>query len=649
MLTDSVEGFRGLSVQSLKSRHEDTFIVLSSVKECMDQGNSNQLKDIICDEEFKGLVEYIAWDLLPLVCPHLSEKEQNDEMYRNCIEIITRLAELGSPKEMFIGLLEQVNRFLDTVVDFLRPLQTVMRRLGLSKPLYYKQLLSTLYTHMEVLKVPSVSGMGVMERRLLSQDPDFSKVETTLVALLEFLTPIVWDVQQVFDKEEIERYTIKEITEIEGTRTEIMKFVLNLLEHPLVEMEFKYSDDADEDEKEEMKELEGMDEEARERLALRNEEHSISKTSAEQCMFFLDSMGCSFMSLLLYANQHALNLDTLEEQHLRKAKKKKQDDQDDGEEEEEEVKTLPVLGLGCFAYILLVEGYETNRMPSIYSAVYMLEMIMPYVEGMLRRPEESIIFKGLELLASLVKRLDDQSLDSSLIDTRQNLLLVPQCLVQIMVMCPSKSIRRKAVSILPSYIDCFNWKGRYHILRSLLLSSEHSGVRGMLIGKIKDYVHCSLQSESSNEWFGGCHIHKLFTIIFKLDEGIQSDLLHEADKHMGALNFLRYLFLRDTPDKNATGIWSRVDWLQTTYLQPLHTCLDMSKAHYDLKMKATQAEVQAVSEKKQMTVKLNVGGQDLPQMPPAEQYKVLQSAKYTFDLLASILGRIGEIISSGKR
>ena len=84
-----------------------------------------------------------------------------------------------------------------------------MRRLGLSKPLYYKQLLSTLYTHMEVLKVPSVNGMGVMERRLLSQDPDFSKVETTLVGLLEFLMPIVWDVQQVFDKKEIERYTLK--------------------------------------------------------------------------------------------------------------------------------------------------------------------------------------------------------------------------------------------------------------------------------------------------------------------------------------------------------------------------------------------------------------------------------------------------------
>ncbi len=185
---------------------------------------------------------------------------------------------------MFIGLLEQVDRFLDTLVDFLRPLQTVMRRLGLTKPLYYKQILSTLYTHMEVLKVPSVNGMGIMERRLMSQDPDFSKVETTLVALLEFLVPIVWDVQQVFDEKEVKRYSLKEITEIEGTRTEIMEFVLNLLEHPLVEMELKFSDDAEEDEQEEMKELEGMDEEARDRLAHKNNEHSVSKTSAEQCM-----------------------------------------------------------------------------------------------------------------------------------------------------------------------------------------------------------------------------------------------------------------------------------------------------------------------------------------------------------------------------
>ena len=74
--------------------------------------------------------------------------------------------------------------------------------------------------------------------------------------------------------------------------------VLNLLEHPLVEMEFKYSDDADEDEKEEMNELEGMDEEARERLALRNEEHSISKTSAEQCMVsYLEQRGKSLPTL----------------------------------------------------------------------------------------------------------------------------------------------------------------------------------------------------------------------------------------------------------------------------------------------------------------------------------------------------------------
>ena len=60
--------------------------------------------------------------------------------------------------------------------------------------------------------------------------------------------------------------------------------VLNLLEHPLIEIEFKYMDDAEEEEEEEMKELEGMNEETRNRLAHRNDDYSMSKTSAEQCM-----------------------------------------------------------------------------------------------------------------------------------------------------------------------------------------------------------------------------------------------------------------------------------------------------------------------------------------------------------------------------
>ena len=47
--------------------------------------------------------------------------------------------------------------------------------------------------------------------------------------------------------------------------------------------------------------------------------------------------------------------------------------------------------------------------------------------------------------------------------------------------------------MLPRYISCYDWKGRYRLLRTLLKSTEHTGVCGLLIGKVKDYVHETLE------------------------------------------------------------------------------------------------------------------------------------------------------------
>ncbi|XP_038063780.1 glomulin-like [Patiria miniata] len=643
-LRKSARPFKGWSAKSLRRHHDEASKLLSTVKECMDYEDSQQVREIMCDEAYKGLVEYIAWDLLPILGPHLSDKETNEEMYQNCVQIIIRLAELGNPKEMFIGLLEQLDRFLDSLVhnDLLGPLQTVIRRLGLAKPLYYNQLLTTLYAHMELLKVPSVNGMGAMERRLISQDPDYSKVETTSLVLLEFLVPLVQDVEEALvTNVPSQNPSPKNIKDIEATRTEIMKFVLNILEHPLIAIEFKYQDDADEEE--EMKEL-GINAEARQQVVPRQEEYSLSKKSAEQCMLYLELMGCSFSYLLLYASQRSANPDAIKEQ-LKKKKKKKKKHEDDGKKEE----TLPVLGLSCFAYMLLVEGYQTNRMPSIFSTVYMMEVVMPYVEAMLRRPEEPIILKGLELLRSVVDRLDEQSLNSNLLDTKQNFLQVTECMVQIMVYCPSKTIRRIAVSVLSPYMDRFDWKGRYHILRSLFISTTHPGAKGMLIGKLKDYVHSTLQSDSHNDWFVGVRSHKLWVMIFKLDKGERTDLLNSADKEIAVLNFLRYLLLRDSGGQDLTGIWPWLGILQQVYLNPLQSCLSGSRTHYTLKVESTWKEIRRAEMKKEnLTGILTVGGQQFPMMPLPEQVKVLETAVYTFDLIGSIVSRVNEIIKTYK-
>ena len=73
---------------------------------------------------------------------------------------------------------------------------------------------------------------------------------------------------------------------------------------------------------------------------------------------YLDLMGCNFSHLLLYASQHRVNLDTLGEKLRRDALREQ------GEEEKDD--GLSVLGLSCFAYMVLVEGCQTNRMPAVY-------------------------------------------------------------------------------------------------------------------------------------------------------------------------------------------------------------------------------------------------------------------------------------------
>ncbi|XP_022085227.1 glomulin-like [Acanthaster planci] len=638
-LRKSFQPFSGRSAQSLKSSHDEVYGLLSTIKGSVKAG-SKQLRDVVSDGQYKGLVEYIAWDLLPILGPHLSHKEKNEEIYNDCVQIVLRLAELGNPKEMFIGILEQLDRFLDSLVhnDLLEPLQTVIRRLGLAKPLYYNQLLTSLYSHMERLSVPSVNGMGAMERRLIGQDADYSKMETTTLVLLEFLVPMVRDIEAALVTKQLS-HTPKEIKEIEATRTEIMKFVLNILDHPLIAIEFKYQDDADE-EAAEMEEL-GISEEARQRVIPRQEEFSLSKKAAEQCMLYLDLMGCSFSYLLLYASQHPVNLDTLSEKLKRNALKEQ------GEEVKDE--TLPVLGLSCFSYMVLVEGYQTNRMPSVYSAVYMMQIMMPYIEAMLRRTEEPILCKGLELLRSLVDRLDDLSLNSSVIDIKGNYLQVSECLVQIMVYCSSKLLRRMSVAIVVPYMNRFDWKGRHHMLRSLLSTTRHPGARGILIGQIKEYIHITLQCDEKNSWFIGRRFADLCSMVFRLDHGIRTDLLHSADKEIASLNFLRYLLLRDSGAEHLIGIWLWIEMIQEGYLNPLQTCLSMSLSHYRLKVDSTKKEIQeARLSNKHLTGKLTVAGKEYPPMPLDEQVKVLENSLYTIELIDCVLSRVNEIIAAGK-
>lgn len=68
---------------------------------------------------------------------------------------------------------------------------------------------------------------------------------------------------------------------------------------------------------------------------------------------------------------------------------------------------------------------------------------------------------------------------------------------------------------------------------------------------------------------------------------------------IAALNFLRYLLLRDSKKSDLTGIWSMLELIDKGYLSELITGLELSKMHYK------QREEELVDEKKRG--KFNIG------------------------------------------
>ncbi|XP_072015112.1 glomulin-like [Amphiura filiformis] len=659
----------GRSASQLK--HADTGVFITAAQTGLENGEAALLQEIICSDLYKGLAEILGWDLLPVLSPHLTTSEKNDEVYINCVKIVNRLAEVGKPKEMMLGLLEQVDRFLDDSVyrDFLKPLQTVLQRIGISKNLFFSQTLDTLYAHVRTLKFPKQESTADQdEKRLMVQDSDYLRIEETMSALLEFVAPFVFLIQQ---SRELDEANDLEVNPADGTRIEIMRFLLELLDYPLAfvelnEMESESSASGDH-------ETEPW--------------NSVCRSCALQIMTYLKDMNCSFSTLLLYSEQY--NKQELDggksassksgssggtkgdddnkagassgtkEDDENNASGSKGDDEGGGskddkdvamedEDEDEEDNKLPLLGLSCFAYLTIAEEIEAEMLPSVYSPQYLLKVNLVHLASMLSRMEDCAIWKGIELLSSLVAKLEPHTLSSSLLQDNGLYQELPQRLVVIMVRCPSTPVRQKAVRVLPRYISCYDWKGRYRLLRTLLKSTEHTGVCGLLIGKLKDYVHETLEMPKCNEWFTGSHLLELFPLMFTLPIGAETDLLEESDKVLAALNFLRYILLRDPVSDNRSGVWSGLDEVEKVYLSQLHTGLDLSRAHYVQRLKQLIEDAKK-SKGEPSSINVTVAGQTLPKMPVQQQMQVLSSAQYTFDLIASVLGRVGELLSAAKK
>ncbi|XP_032279658.1 glomulin isoform X3 [Halichoerus grypus] len=309
--------------------------------------------------------------------------------------------------------------------------------------------------------------------------------------------------------------------------------------------------------------------------------------------------------------------------------------------EEEEDKQLAD-SMASLAYLVFVQGISIDQLPMVLSPSYLLQFNMGHIEVFLQRTEESVFSKGVDLLENGLLRIEDNGLLHQYLEIK-SFLTVPQGLVKVMTLCPIETLRKKSLAMLQLYINKLDSQGKYTLFRCLLNTSNHSGVEAFIIQNIKNQIDVSLKRTHNNKWFTGPQLISLLDLVLFLPEGAETDLLQNSDRIMASLNLLRYLVIKDNEKDNQTGLWTELGKIENNFLKPLHTGLNMSKAHYEAEIKNSQENSQEVQKSKDLC-SVTVGGEEIPNMPPEMQLKVLHSALFTFDLIESVLARVEELI-----
>lgn len=584
-LSDVVQRCQTVKDESFSPEDYDLFIAAG--RTCIEQGDSAQVLSILVDEKNQNIVRCMGWNLLGPLVKILLKKE--DKSLSHCHGILLHLLEVCSPKELLVGLLEQVEEadsgsIAETITLLLKPLQTVLLRLGMKKASSVGMALSTLLAQVSRLPVPVTAEQ---------EEDDVFGLCRCCSALLQFVKPFVEEIKEVVKDN-------NRISKDNELRVELLKFCMKSLSEPLLEVQLKDTDML---------------------------HKSPLRDFATEILIILSDIGESLPDLLSRNVLRRRKVPGFLEEEVR----------------------YPKESLACMSHLLFVDHIAVDIFPAVFSPIFVLQCNMEYIELLLSRTEEYRLQKGLELYEKSLVRVEENSLPVDLLELK-TFFSVPQNLVKVMTLCPDQTLRTKGLKVFQLSIDKFNTEAKYKFFRGMLKTSNHAGVEGYIIKNIKNQIDFSLKPGNSNDWFLGKHLLPLLRLVLCLPQGPETDLLQNLDRIMESLNLLRYMLIRDKEWENETGIWTELYKIEDNYLKPMRTGLNMSKAHYEAELRSTKENKKSsLKESKTSVCSVTVGNEKLPNMTPEMQIQVLQSALFTFDLIESVLARIEEIIEAKDR
>ncbi|KAL4608317.1 glomulin isoform X1 [Arapaima gigas] len=329
-LKDIVQRCQDVQEDNFKSEDYEQFQIAG--REAVEQGSSAQLLEIIKDEKNKSFVRSMGWSLLGPLVKVLIKKEE--ESLPHCLAIFTHIVEVCSPKELLIGLLEQVedahpDSIPDTVILLLQPLQKVLLKLGSKKASSVGMALATVLSQVARLPVPYTATQ---------EDEDAFGLCRCCAALLAFVEPFTQEVRLGLQNGDLQD---------DELRTELLKFCMKCLKEPLLEANLKQDPDS-------------------------SQKFPLRRFAAE-ILVILSGVGEALPKLLFH--------------HLLRHKK-------EPGFLEEDVR-YPKESLACLAYLLFVEHIGTESFPAVFSPVFVLQCNMEYINLLLSRYVDDLYEKSL--------------------------------------------------------------------------------------------------------------------------------------------------------------------------------------------------------------------------------------------------------------
>uniref|UniRef100_A0A3Q4G4V2 Glomulin, FKBP associated protein a n=1 Tax=Neolamprologus brichardi TaxID=32507 RepID=A0A3Q4G4V2_NEOBR len=348
-LSEVVQRCQALPDDSYTTEDHNIFTVAGQT--CIEEGNSAQVLSIVLDEKNQEIVRCMGWNLLPPLIQVLLKKE--DKNLPQCLAIFNHLLETCRPKELLIGLLEQLEQDdPDTIAEslhlLLKPLQKVLVRLGSRKASSLGMALSSVLDQVAKLPLPHTKEQ---------EEDDVFSFCRCCTDMIDFVRPFVQEVRHNLPNNEMQK---------DELRTELLKFCMKSLSHPLLEVHLKDPDT----------------------LAL-----SPLRTFATEILNILGSIGESLSSLV----------------HQPLLKKK----QVPGFLEEEV--RYPKESLASLAHLVFVHHLAADTFPTVFSPVFSLRCNIEHVS---------------ELYEKSLVRVEDGSLRADLLEIKtfltvpQNLIKV---------------------------------------------------------------------------------------------------------------------------------------------------------------------------------------------------------------------------------